>query len=194
MRSLNRIINRAAHSLRSVLATGSLAGLLAASVMAADVEPAAPGKPAIEPRADALLKRLGPITCQFNGSAGLDLSIRDGSPARFPLRLTAETDRANALPGSLPIRLSSASARGSMAGLPGAAGLTSAAMTDAASSPANEPVAKTERNECAARLMIRFSPLDEFLRWSTVKSRLHRRVSEAKSLLCDTHALESSFA
>lgn len=93
MRELNRIINRAAHSLRSVLATGSLAGLLAASVMAADVKPAAPGKPAIEPRADALLKRMGDYLAQarsFAVSAEIWQDFRLGSGQQVQAGRTVE--------------------------------------------------------------------------------------------------------
>ena len=82
MRAIIRIINRAAQWLRPAVAAAALAGLLAAPTAAAEVKPVAPGKPAIDPRADALLKRMGDYLAQaqfFSVSAEVWQDFRLGS-------------------------------------------------------------------------------------------------------------------
>ena len=83
----NRVINLATQWLRPALAAGALASLVAISVSAAD------GKPAIDPRADELLRRMGDYLAQapfFSVSAEVWQDIQLSSAQRIQAGRTIE--------------------------------------------------------------------------------------------------------
>lgn len=94
MKVTNRKINLATHWLRPVFAAGALAGLMAMTAPAADV------KPAIDPQADALLRRMGDYLAQaqffsVNAEVWQDVQMASGQRVQAGRTIDLQVRRPN---------------------------------------------------------------------------------------------------
>jgi len=103
MKELNRIRSLATAWRRRVLTTVALVGLVAVSAPAADVKPpAADGKPAIDPQADELLRRMGDYLGQaqsfsVNAEVWDDIQVSSGQMIQAGRTIELQVRRPNLL-------------------------------------------------------------------------------------------------
>ena len=103
MKELNRISSLATAWRRRVLTAAALLGLVAVSAPATDVKPTATdGKPAIDPQADKLLRRMGDYLAQaqffsVNAEVWQDLQLASGQRAQAGRTVEVQVRRPNRL-------------------------------------------------------------------------------------------------
>jgi hypothetical protein len=100
MKETNRMINLTTHWVRPALIAGALAGLMALSAPAADVAKPAVVKPAIDPQADELMRRMGDYLAQaqfFSVSAEVwqDVQLPSGQRVQAGRTIDLQVRRPN---------------------------------------------------------------------------------------------------
>ncbi|HUI07555.1 MAG TPA: DUF2092 domain-containing protein [Verrucomicrobiae bacterium] len=100
MKEPKRTINLTTHWMRPALMAGALAGLMALSASAADVANPAVAKPAIDPQADELLRRMGDYLAQapfFSVSAEIwqDVQLSSGQQVQAGRTIELQVRRPN---------------------------------------------------------------------------------------------------